>query len=198
MPAWLETSTETLLNSKWLKVSRKSFELSNGAKIPEYYIIEKQESALTVCYLVDEERFILVRQYRPALGKATTCHPGGLVDAEDGTPLSGALRELLEETGYQPYKSVHLGSFAPGPAFWVNHVHMYLVYCRSTDRTAAMPEESEDLEVVSVARDQILTLVRSGEMDCISCSLASYLALEALEATDNKPGVSPKSNAPTR
>jgi 8-oxo-dGTP pyrophosphatase MutT (NUDIX family) len=180
MTAWLERSSKVLLESPWLKVSCKSFELDNGATIPEYYIIEKQDSAMAICYLEDEDRFILVRQYRPGVGKPTTCHPGGLLDATDASPLKGALRELLEETGYQAYKTVHLGSFAPAPAFWVNHVHMYLVYCRSVTRTAATPEPTEDLEIVSIARTDLLSLVNSGEMDCIPCSLGSYRALEVL------------------
>jgi len=180
MPAWLETSSQVLLDSQWLKVSVKSFDLPNGAHIPEYYIIEKQDSALAVCYLEDEDRFVLVRQYRPGVGKHTTCHPGGLLDASDASPLKGALRELLEETGYRAYKTVDLGSFAPAPAFWTNHVHIYLVYCRSVSRTAATPEPTEDLELVSLPRAALLSVVNSGEMDCTLCALASYRALEAL------------------
>ena len=47
----------------------------------------------------EEERVILVRQYRFGIGACTLEPPGGSVDAGE-QPLAAARRELLEETGY--------------------------------------------------------------------------------------------------
>jgi ADP-ribose pyrophosphatase len=69
--------------------------LPNGREIIEYYIVERQDSAICVCQI--DGQVLLVRQYRPGIGKTTLCHPGGRIEKDDQSPVQGALRKLLEE-----------------------------------------------------------------------------------------------------
>ena len=60
----------------------------------------------------------MIKQYRHGSKKITLEIPGGLVDDEH--PEKAALRELLEETGYQGNGVTYLGATNPNPAIFNN------------------------------------------------------------------------------
>lgn len=177
---WKVLSSKQLLDSPWLKVHENAYELPNGSVIPTYYLTERNDSALCVCYT--GEHFVLVRQYRPGIGESTLCHPGGRVETEDGSPVSGALRELLEETGYRPAAVHSLGSFAQIPAASSAKVHLFLVNCDPASSVLSEPEATEDLSVELLTRAELEEVIESGGMNCLACVAASYRAFCCLDA----------------
>jgi 8-oxo-dGTP pyrophosphatase MutT (NUDIX family) len=50
---------------------------------------------------------ILVKQFRPPIGKYTIENPAGLIDGDESAEHA-AIRELKEETGYVAHKIVHV------------------------------------------------------------------------------------------
>jgi ADP-ribose pyrophosphatase len=56
--------------------------------------------AVAVIALDDDERVLLIRQYRHAVGGYLFEPPAGLLDAPDEDPWATAVRELAEEAGY--------------------------------------------------------------------------------------------------
>jgi ADP-ribose pyrophosphatase len=56
--------------------------------------------AVAVLALDDENRVLMIRQYRHPVGRQLWEIPAGLRDAQDETLVDTARRELLEETGY--------------------------------------------------------------------------------------------------
>lgn len=178
MEKWKLLTTKKLLDTKWIKVHENSYELSNKNVIPQYYITERNDSALCVCYT--GEHFILVEEYRPAIQKIVMCHPGGRIEEDDKTPVSGALRELLEETGYVPQKVVKLGAFAQIPAVTTSRVHIYLVHCDSNPTYEKKLDRTEELNLKKVTHDELIRGIDEGKMDCVACVAASYRALSYL------------------
>lgn len=65
----------------------------------------------------EEDRVLLVEEFRPAIGKQSICFPAGLIgDEGEESAVEAARRELLEETGYDA-ASVRLlfsGPSSPG------------------------------------------------------------------------------------
>ena len=57
-------------------------------------------ACVNVIAITAEGQFVLVRQYRHGIGRETWEIPVGVVETTDKTPLAGAQRELLEETGF--------------------------------------------------------------------------------------------------
>jgi 8-oxo-dGTP pyrophosphatase MutT (NUDIX family) len=172
METWHRTSTRQLVRSQWLEVSRDSYVLPDGREIPEYYIVRRNDSAVCVCCIDDQ--FVLVRQYRPGIRKITLCHPGGRIESDDQSPVHGALRELLEETGLAPLEVQHIGAFAQIPAVETGRVHMFLVNCTRTGARAADPDPREYLATVFLPMSKLWTVVSAGEMDCLACAAATY------------------------
>jgi 8-oxo-dGTP pyrophosphatase MutT (NUDIX family) len=179
-----------LVKSPWLEVSRDSYVLPDGREVPEYYIVRRNDSAVCVCCIDDQ--LVLVRQYRPGIQKVTLCHPGGRIEHDDRSPVHGALRELLEETGLAPEEVQHIGTFAQIPAVETSRVHMFLVTCTRTRARATDADPREYLAPMLLPISELWAVMSTGEMDCLACAAASYRVLlmkhAALEGNRAAPG----------
>ena len=90
----------------------------NG-KVFERLVLESSDWVNVVA--LDEQRgSVMIRQYRFGVGYTTLETPGGMVDPGDDSKTA-AVRELLEETGYESDKWTYLGAVEPNPAF---HDHL--------------------------------------------------------------------------
>lgn len=73
--------------------------MPNGHIVEDYYVLEYGTWVNAVA-ITEENKILMVKQYRHAAGIVSLEIPGGVVD--DGeTPQQAVRRELLEETGYQ-------------------------------------------------------------------------------------------------
>jgi 8-oxo-dGTP pyrophosphatase MutT (NUDIX family) len=87
---------------KWLRFHERVFRnAENELRSWEYVTRSSTEGAVCAHAVVpgEEERLVLVRQFRPPLDAKTIEFPAGLIDAGE-TPGEAALRELEEETGF--------------------------------------------------------------------------------------------------
>ena len=81
-----------------------------------HYSICTQDYVMVVA-VTTEGRFLLVRQFRPAVGVATLEFPSGHVERGE-TPAQAARKELLEETGHVAPELELLGELAPDTGRW--------------------------------------------------------------------------------
>lgn len=175
---WHRRTRKTVFDSPWIRVHEDEYTLPDGQQIPHYFIWESSDSALCVCQMKD--RVLLTRQYRPGIEKFTLCHPGGRLESSDASPVSGAMRELLEETGCVPQKVTPLGMFGQVPAITPNRVHIFLVQCEpSPNQPTLEPSEKIDVELVPIPK--LKKLIASGGMDCVACVAATYLAFGTIK-----------------
>src|SRR5215813_7321127 len=89
-------------------------------------------------------RVLLERQYRYAAGRRLWELPAGRIDPGE-TPLAGAKRELLEETGYSAAKWERALFFYVSPGFLDESMTVYLA--RGLKKGKAQPEEDERIAV---------------------------------------------------
>ena len=176
---WQRKTRETVLDSLWIRVYKDKYVLPDGHEVPDYFVWESGDSALCVCK-VGEDNVLLTRQYRPGIEKFTLCHPGGRLESSDASPVSGAMRELLEETGYSSQRVTPLGMFGQVPAITPNRVHIFLVQCEPSSNQPA-PEPSEKIAVELVPILNLKELIASGDMDCVACVAATYLAFGVIK-----------------
>jgi len=115
---------------------------------------------MNVIALTPEKEVILVEQYRFGIRKPTLEIPGGMVDAPE-SPLEGAKRELLEETGYVSDRWTSVGKVSSNPAIQDNFTHLYIARdCRY--KGATNPDTHERINVHTVSLDRFLNLVKDG------------------------------------
>jgi 8-oxo-dGTP pyrophosphatase MutT (NUDIX family) len=127
----------------------------------DFFVLETRDW-VNVIPVTPAGEVVLVRQYRHGVKELTLEIPGGLVDPDED-PATAALRELQEETGYSAGEVIPLGAVQAQPAIQNNTCHTFLA--RGVTRTAApVPDDGEDLQVVTVPLGELEDRVRRGEI----------------------------------
>jgi len=122
---WKILSSEYLFNDLWFKVRKDICETQEGKIINPYYVYEFPEWA-TAFALTEDNKVIMVRQYRHPVGEVILELPGGCVDDTDKDFQTAIARELLEETGYTFTSYESLGKISANPSTNTNWMHMFL------------------------------------------------------------------------
>lgn len=118
-----------------------------------------------------EGRIVMVRQFRFGVWQPSLEIPGGIVDPGED-PQTAAVRELAEETGYKPSRVISLGSVRPNPAFQSNRMHSFLALdCESAG--PARPEDGEDIEVLTISREEVPQMILDGRI-CHSLVIGAF------------------------
>jgi ADP-ribose pyrophosphatase len=136
-------------------------ELPNGRMI-DGFVLEYGDW-VTVVALTPEKQAVLVRQYRHGIQKTILEIPGGAMDAADEDPIQAARRELLEETGYSGDTFIQIGKVCPNPANQTNSIHSFLALDVKKVAEQSL-DETEDIEVVLMPLEEVITMARNGEL----------------------------------
>jgi ADP-ribose pyrophosphatase len=118
--------------------------------------------AVAIVAIDDDDKVVLVRQWRHALGRALWELPAGTRDSDEA-PARTAERELAEETGLRAKQIVPLATAPLTPGYSTEVMHFFLAFDLSegpTDRDA-----DERMDVDRFDSEGILALVRRGEVD---------------------------------
>jgi ADP-ribose diphosphatase len=108
-----------------------------------------------------EPQVLLERQYRYAADAVLWELPAGSIDRGE-SPLAGAKRELLEETGYRAKKWSRALHFYPSPGFVDETMTIYLA--RGLTPGPARPEEDEFIACRLVPLSRALEMIQSGSI----------------------------------
>lgn len=140
--------------------------------------------AVVVLALDDEQRVLLVRQYRHPVGTFLFELPAGLRDAEGEDPLDTAKRELHEETGYVAGTWHSLLDLDLSPGASAERVRIYLargVRPHPDGRPADLDGEEYGMPVLWAPLSELVRGVLAGELHN-SCLAAGVLAVSAARA----------------
>jgi ADP-ribose pyrophosphatase len=113
----------------------------------------------------EDGRIVLVRQFRPSIGRELWELPAGSVE-EGETPEAAAVRECEEETGLVPDRVERIGGFYPAPGFCDEELIFFRV---SGLRPAAADsphqhDADEDIAVQVFEREDVRTMAARGEI----------------------------------
>jgi 8-oxo-dGTP pyrophosphatase MutT (NUDIX family) len=119
--------------------------------------------------------FVMVRQWRHGSQTISLEFPGGVIEPGEN-PVSGAYRELLEETGYSAKKIEKLGELSPNPALMSNRVHFFLG-TELSDSGKQTLDEDEFVETGLIPEEELIRdMGRPPYMHALMASaLAFYL-----------------------
>ena len=87
--------------------------------------------------------------------------PAGTLEPDED-PLTAAVRELQEETGYKPGKLHRLGAEYTAPGYTTEIIHLYLATELETARLKG--DADEFIEVVRLPFDEAIRQVLAGEI----------------------------------
>lgn len=145
----------------WMVIRHQSFRLPSGREIADYWISE-YPPWVNVVAVTQDDRLVLLRQYRPGLGAVHYEVPAGVTEAGEDAEQA-ARRELLEETGFGGGRWSLLCRLSANPALQNNLTTTFLA--EGVERLAEpTPETTEDLRVHLVKADEALALFDQGDM----------------------------------
>ncbi|HUQ44444.1 MAG TPA: NUDIX hydrolase [Candidatus Limnocylindria bacterium] len=116
-----------------------------------------------------DDRVLMVRQWRHAIGGPLLEIPAGTLDRQpDGSiedHAGAAARELEEETGSIAGAWRYLGSFWTAPGFTSELMHLYLATdLRPADAGGLGPDEDERLELEAVPFPEAVAMAERGDL----------------------------------
>ena len=150
---------EVVFEGRIITVRKDKAELGDGSIAPRELVIHS--GGVCVVPLTDENKVIMVRQFRYAFGEPLLEIPAGKLEKGE-EHRSAALRELEEETGAKCTSFEYLGVCYPSVAYLTEKIHMYLA--RGLSFGKAHLDEGEFLDVIRVPLDEAVEMVMRGEI----------------------------------
>jgi len=154
----MERSLEvrTPFSGKLLRLEVHRVRLPGGGEAVREVV--RHPGAVVVVPRLGDGRFVLVRQYRFAVGEELYEFPAGTREAGED-PERCAARELVEETGLSG-KLVFLGRFYSAPGFCDEALCCFLAEVAAAG--SPRPEADEQLEIVVWGEEELRRAVREG------------------------------------
>jgi 8-oxo-dGTP pyrophosphatase MutT (NUDIX family) len=145
-----------LFGTKWFRVV--------AAPQPDgepYYMLELPDY-VSVVAMTPERELLLVKQYRPVVGRVTLELPSGHVEPNE-TPEQAARRELLEETGFEAGALDLLGTLVPDVGRLANRMWCY--FANDVRPSLARHERESGVTVVVLPEHDALRRAADGTID---------------------------------
>jgi ADP-ribose pyrophosphatase len=159
---WKILSSEYLFSDLWFKVRKDRCETPGGKIIDPYYVYEFPEWA-TAFALTENNKVIMVRQYRHALGETCIELPGGCVDDTDKNFEDAIARELKEETGYTFSSIESLGKISANPSTNNNLMHLFLAKGGKLTGSQQL-DHNEEINVELYSIEEVKQMIRENKI----------------------------------
>jgi ADP-ribose pyrophosphatase len=160
---------ETVFEGKFLKVRRDLARLPDGSIASREFVVHPGAAAMVP--IGDDERILVERQYRYAMGAMYVEIPAGKIDAGEHS-LQTARRELREETGYEAAKWAFLTRVHPAIGFTDEVMDIYLAKDLVL-RERAM-DVDEFLEIEWVTLGWLMDELRAGRLPDVKTQIAVH------------------------
>ena len=139
-----------------------------------YREIIEHNGGAAIAALTDDNRIIMVKQYRKAAKKVMLEVPAGKIDRGETDAEAAMVRELKEETGYTAGSIRYLGSINPSVGYSEEVIRLYLM----TDLQPGEPawDDDEALEVELMPFDEVYRMAAEGELTDAKTIAAVFMA----------------------
>ena len=160
--------------SRLFKIESLELEFSNGATRQYERMRGSGRGAVMMIPFLDQDTFLLVREYAAGTHDYQLGFPKGLIDPGE-TPAQAANRELMEEVGFGAQRLTELHTVNMAPAFF--NASMTIMIARDLYPKCLAGDEPEPLEVVHWRVDNIDQLLNQPDFT-EARSIAALLLLE--------------------
>ncbi|HEX6705898.1 MAG TPA: NUDIX hydrolase [Albitalea sp.] len=152
-------SGQQVFQGRMLDVRCDTVRLPNGATATREYIVHP--GAVMVIPLLDDGRLVVERQFRYPVGRVMLEFPAGKIDAGE-PPLTCAVRELAEETGYRAAEWARAGVLHNAIGYSSEGIEIWLARGLTAGQRGL--DDEEFLDVATATLDELLAMAASGEL----------------------------------
>ena len=151
---------QTIFNGRKIRLELRHYQPDgDGPRHTREVVVHP--GAVVILPMLDEQTVVMIRSRRYAVDATLWELPAGTLEKGE-LPINCAGRELVEETGYLAGRMLPLGTFYASPGILTERMHTFLGL--DLEKTEAAPEEGEEIEVVPTPLDEVLEMIRSGEI----------------------------------
>jgi ADP-ribose pyrophosphatase len=173
---WQILSSEYIHKGPWATLRTDKCLMPDGRIVPSYYVLEYPDWANAVA-LTEDNKIIMVRQYRHAAGVISLEIPGGVIEAGELSKV-GMKRELLEETGYAFTNLELLCKVHANPSTANNITHCYLATGGKKVQEQHL-DEQEQIEVEEYTIEEVKQLLAHNQItQALHCTTLFYALMK--------------------
>lgn len=154
-------TSEKIYTGRVISLKVDDVRLPNG-KTSKREIVN-HPGAVAVIAITDDNKLVLVEQYRKALERSIIEIPAGKLEAGE-EPVVTARRELAEETGLACDELTYLQTFATSPGFADEVIHLYVARGLHPVEEEASLDEDEFVELMEVTLVEAEQMVADGRI----------------------------------
>lgn len=168
---------KTIMNGRVFDFTVENVTFPNGVNINLEII--RHPGASAVVPLATDNKVIMLKQYRHAVGDFMWEIPAGTFDHDDESPMVCAKRELAEETGYTARTWDPIGAVTPLPGYSDERIHLFLARDLTPSTQSLDPDEI--LEVHSIPLEKVVNMVFDGQIEDAKTIAAIFRTLKILQ-----------------
>ncbi len=154
---WKLIKADPVFESKWLTVENRTYELPDGKRGENYVHVLRPDYVLILAK-DRQDRIVVERQYRRGVDDFVYELPAGWIDKGE-TPLSAAVRELKEETGFVGSGEEKLTVY-PEPAFMSMKAHIVFLEFDETTMSEQNLSDDEHLKWELINIDKVKKMIK--------------------------------------
>jgi 8-oxo-dGTP pyrophosphatase MutT (NUDIX family) len=178
---WPVLASAELLRSRMVTVR------TDKVRFPDNTVAEREvvvhPGAVAILTLDDQDRLLMIRQYRHPVAHLLWEIPAGLRDVAGETPWAAAQRELAEEAGYRASDWRLLADYYSSPGFSTERLRIYLArdpeLIPAAERDFVPEHEEAQLLLSWVPLDEAVRRVFAGDLHNGPAALAIMAAYAA-------------------
>lgn len=154
-------SSQDLFRDEWVMALRADMVSRPGHEEQFRRLVLEHPGSVIVLAVDDEQRVLVLHQYRHAVGTRMVELPAGLCDVAGEDPLVTAKRELHEEAGLEAEGWSHLLTARPSPGISSEVMHVFVATGLSTSRLEDFEpvHEEADMTTAWVPLDELVDAV---------------------------------------
>ncbi len=185
---------DTIHKGRVFDITVENLTFPNGFNVNMEII--RHPGASAIVPILQDNRVLLLKQYRHAIGGYLWEIPAGTFDGQEAA-LACARRELTEETGHTAQSWDALGTITPLPGYSDERIHIFLA--RDLTPTVQKLDQDELLEVHAVPFSDVVDMICRGAIEDAKTIAAIFLAQQKLDTIQSSPKNSaiPRSETPS-
>ena len=154
-------------------VTQDIVELPNGKTSTRDLVFHTGAVAILV---VQDEKVLLVRQYRKPIERHFLEIPAGKLDSKDEEPLEAAKRELEEETNLVAKEWIQMMKIVSTPGFCDETISLFQAKEVSIKENAKPADEDEFVEILWMPLEEVMEKIQAGEIADAKTIIAAQYA----------------------
>lgn len=167
-------SSEIIYKGAIINLRKDKVTVKNGVSYRE--IVEHNGGAVMAA-VTDDNKMVMVRQYRNPAGQVMLETPAGKIDKGE-EPLAAAVRELKEETGYTASEVKFMTGFYPSVGYSEEMLYLYL--CTGLEAGEPSPDENEAIDIEEIDVEELFSMVMEGKINDAKTAIAVMMVREEI------------------